>query len=89
VLTGYCRSPPFVVRSRELRPRTARWCTCLIWYGDILTLYALVGFSLLWFRERSNAQLARWVAVLFALPVVQYGALMLLFGGGPPDPAAA
>jgi uncharacterized protein len=61
----------------------------LIWYGDILTLYALLGFSLLWFRQRSDAQLARWVAVLFALPVVQYGVVMLLFGGGTPDPAAA
>jgi uncharacterized protein len=61
----------------------------LIWYGDILTLYALLGFSLLWFRERSDAQLARWIAVLFALPVVQYGVMMLLAGGGgAPDPAA-
>jgi uncharacterized protein len=60
----------------------------LIWYGDILTLYALLGFSLLWFRERSDAQLGRWVAVLFALPVVQYGVMMLLAGGGTPDPAA-
>jgi uncharacterized protein len=61
----------------------------LIWYGDILTLYALLGFSLLWFRARSDAQLVRWIAVLFALPVVQYGAVMLLFGGGAADPAAA
>jgi uncharacterized protein len=60
----------------------------LIWYGDILTLYALLGFGLLWFRQRSNAQLARWVVVLFALPVLQYALILLLSGGGPAAPAA-
>jgi uncharacterized protein len=41
----------------------------LIWYGDILTLYALLGFSLLWFRERSNAQLACWVGMAIAAAI--------------------
>jgi uncharacterized protein len=60
----------------------------LIWLGDILTLYALLGFALLSFRTRSDATLLRWTAVLFALPVVQYGALMLLAGNIVPDPDA-
>lgn len=54
----------------------------LLWLGDILTLYALAGFTLLWFRRLGNRALLVWVAVLLALPVVQYAAMLLLFGSG-------
>lgn len=59
-----------------------------VWYGDILTLYALLGFALLAFRTRSDATLLRWALVLLALPVVQYAVMLVLFGGAAPDPAA-
>ena len=36
----------------------------LIWRGDILTLYALVSFSLLLFRDATPRQLVAWVAGL-------------------------
>ena len=34
----------------------------LIWRGDILTLYALVSFSLLLFRDATPRQLVAWMA---------------------------
>ncbi|MCT8341021.1 DUF418 domain-containing protein [Flavobacteriaceae bacterium TK19130] len=40
--------------------------------GDILTVYALVGFVLLLFRNVSNKGLIRWSIVLLCLPVFQY-----------------
>ncbi|MCY1043581.1 DUF418 domain-containing protein [Corallococcus sp. bb12-1] len=42
-----------------------------LWVGDILSTYALVGFVLLLFRERSDRTVLTWVAVLFvALPLI-------------------
>lgn len=60
-----------------------------IWYGDILTLYALTGFALLAFRDAKDRTLLAGAAILFALPVVQYAILMWLRGPRPVDPAAA
>jgi uncharacterized protein len=43
----------------------------LLWYGDILSSYALLGFALLLFRNRSDKTLLGWAAVLvFVMPVV-------------------
>jgi uncharacterized protein len=42
----------------------------LIWMGDILTLYALLGFVLILFRDVSNKNLLRWSLILLALPVL-------------------
>ncbi len=56
----------------------------VIWPGDILTLYALCGFALLLFRERSDRTLLVWAAVLLVLPVVQYAAMWAVFD--PDDP---
>ena len=39
----------------------------LIWYGDILLVYALSGFLLLFFRRRQNTTVAVWAALLLAL----------------------
>jgi uncharacterized protein len=42
----------------------------LIWDGDILTLYALLGLLLPWFRPLSDRALLRWAAALvFVVPI--------------------
>lgn len=46
----------------------------LIWFGDILVLYALFGFLLLAFRHRTDRTLIRWVVALLLCPIVIYGA---------------
>ncbi len=62
----------------------------LLWYGDILVFYALLGFVLILFRYRSDRTLLIWgVATAVAVPVL---VLMLKSGIGiinPVDPAAA
>ncbi len=42
----------------------------LVWFGDILFLYALLGFLLIPFRGRATKTLAIWAGVLFCLPIV-------------------
>jgi uncharacterized protein len=44
----------------------------LVWYGDILSVYALVGFALLACRRWSDRALLRGAALCFLLPIVQY-----------------
>ncbi|MGZ3458328.1 MAG: DUF418 domain-containing protein [Archangium sp.] len=57
-----------------------------LWYGDILTTYATLGFALLLFRGRADKTLLVWAAVLILLvPVAVSGlmrALPMLLGGG-------
>ena len=48
------------------------------WTGDILRLYAVLGFALLAFRKRSNRTLLIWAGALFALSFV-----ILAFLGAP------
>lgn len=52
--------------------------TLLFWIGDILRLYALLGFALLAFRNRSNRTLLTWAGIFFVL-----GFLLLALIGGP------
>jgi uncharacterized protein len=52
----------------------------LVWAGDILTLYALLGFVLVLFRRQSDRTLLAWAAVLLVAPVIQH-ALALVTGG--------
>jgi uncharacterized protein len=40
--------------------------------GDILTLYALLGFTLIWFRRFSDKRLLIWTGVLLVMPVVHW-----------------
>ena len=51
----------------------------LLWAGDILSIYALMGFVLLLFRRKSDESLLRWAAVLIAVPVATYIVLYILF----------
>lgn len=49
-----------------------------LWQGDILTLYALIGFLLLFFRNFTNKRLLIWAGVLLFLPVLHL-LLMIAF----------
>lgn len=43
-----------------------------IWWGDILTLYAILGFTLIFFRNLSNLKLLIWAGILLCLPTVHF-----------------
>ncbi|MEM6336114.1 MAG: DUF418 domain-containing protein, partial [Bacteroidota bacterium] len=58
----------------------------LLWSGDILTVYALLGFALVPFYGRRSRTLLAWAAGLLALPVAAYA---LMWGLGMPDPFAS
>ncbi|MFL0354679.1 DUF418 domain-containing protein [Xanthomarina sp. GH4-25] len=45
---------------------------CLFWLGDILTLYALLGFILIWFVNMSNKKLITWAIILILFPLVNW-----------------
>lgn len=47
-----------------------------LWAGDILSIYAFVGFFLLLFRNSTDRTLLTGALVLLALPVVQYGLIL-------------
>ncbi|TVQ27485.1 MAG: DUF418 domain-containing protein [Spirochaetaceae bacterium] len=44
--------------------------TILFWIHDVLVYFALTGFLLLLFRNRTNRTLLRWAVVFLALPVL-------------------
>jgi uncharacterized protein len=46
----------------------------LLWFGDILAVYASVGFALILFGNRKNTTLAVWTIVLLLIPLVFGGA---------------
>ena len=55
----------------------------LVWAGDILWLYAVVGFVLIPFRQGQERTLLIWVAALLVVPVVLYGLVALLVSSSP------
>src|SRR5687768_11372055 len=65
----------------------------LIWSGDILMLYALLGFTLPWFARTSDRELLRWAATVLAIPTALYAAVlaiwMLAGQAGNPDASGA
>ena len=77
---------------RPLRPSatylvTTLAHTILLWYGDILTVYAVLGFVLLLLRNRTNRTLLVWTAVLIgAVPVLMGAVPWVLSAAGIPLP---
>ncbi len=54
----------------------------LLWYGDILALYALMGFVFFWFLNRSSRTILVSAVVLYMVPLLIEAVLAL------PDPHA-
>jgi uncharacterized protein len=63
--------------------------TTLIWFGDILLTYAVLGFALIPFTRRDDRAVLRWAAIMLLAPLPLYAVLMLLAHLGPPQPPAA
>jgi uncharacterized protein len=51
----------------------------LLWAGDILSIYAVMGFLLILFRKKTNSVLLKWVFVLLVIPILTYILLYILF----------
>lgn len=61
----------------------------LFWAGDILSIYALMGFVLLLFRKKPDRSLLKWAAGLLIVPIITYIILYIVFiAFAPPDTAA-
>ena len=45
---------------------------CLFWLGDILALYALLGFVLIWFVNSSNKNLIKFGIILILFPIINW-----------------
>ena len=59
-----------------------------VWYGDILTAYALLGFILVLFRKRADRTLLVWAAILIiAVPVLLGAVPMIMSALGVAMPA--
>ncbi len=54
----------------------------LIWWGDILLSYALVGFLLLLFGERMSGRAMFWVMILYWAPLVLFLGFAILSQAG-------
>lgn len=49
----------------------------LLWFGDILLFYAIMGMVLVRLRDMEERRALRWVVILLALPIVNYLPMML------------
>ncbi len=61
----------------------------LLWSGDILSIYAVMGFLLILFRKKTNGALLKWAFVLLAIPILTYILLYILFVAFVPPDAVA
>ena len=64
-----------------------------IWAGDILMLYAILGFTMPWFARKTNRELLRWVVIMLAIPTTLYVVALGIWtvvgsGGGPTSPTS-
>jgi uncharacterized protein len=64
-----------------------------IWAGDILMLYALLGFTMPWFARKTNRELVRWVVIMLAIPTTLYIVALMIWslvgpGAGPTSPTS-
>jgi len=58
----------------------------LLWAGDILSVYAVMGFVLLLFRKKTDESLLKWAIWLMIVPIVWHIVLFVLFiSFAPPD----
>jgi uncharacterized protein len=51
----------------------------LFWAGDILSIYALMGFALILFRKKTNESLLKWIFGLILVPIFSYILFYVLF----------
>ena len=61
----------------------------LLWSGDILSIYALMGFLLILFRKKTDSALLKWAFALLAVPILTYILLYILFVALVPHGAVA
>lgn len=62
----------------------------LLWSGDILSVYALIGFVLLLFRKKATESLPKWILGLILAPIAVYVVFLVLFVSfAPPDVASS
>ena len=61
----------------------------LLWSGDILSIYALMGFLLILFRKKTNGALLKWAFALLVIPILTYILLYILFVAFVPSEAVA
>jgi uncharacterized protein len=61
----------------------------LLWSGDILSIYALMGFVLILFRRKTDGALLKWAVALLAVPILTYILLYILFVALVPPGAVA
>ena len=61
----------------------------LIWAGDILMLYALLGMTMPWFARKTDRDLLRWTLILLAIPTALYAVALgvSMLAGAPPAQA--
>lgn len=61
----------------------------LLWAGDILSIYALMGFVLILFRKKTDGALLKWALSLMVVPILTYLVLYGLFAAFVPPEALA
>jgi uncharacterized protein len=61
----------------------------LLWSGDILSIYAVMGFVLILFRKTTDGALLKWAFALLAIPILTYILLYVLFVAFVPPGAVA
>src|SRR5687767_11439626 len=61
----------------------------LLWAGDILSIYAVMGFLLILFRRKTNRSLLKWALASMVVPILTYLLLYVLFVALVPAEAVA